>query len=449
MFVGDQTKAGVVDRGTAFGPNTFKLMDHIKKLDKSNPETGLVTVITTYNTFQYRTFKWKGDSKFWQKYNVWMARLERGGDYSLDDLALGAHIDEDDAIFAELLKSLGDHAAGQCPPALMRQIQRSDDEEDDEGSDEFEEDLEAVEEEGTMSAEEMEHGEDDEETLSKKNRASKKNPRHYVNIMHDFFDVLICDEAHKIKSPKTRTHGCLMKLAVARQILLTATVIINNASDFQGPLLLLWRVLKEFAAEDTNESGAAEYSHLYSRYSAAKESGKEYTAEALLADPEFIQALHPTFYRLMFKGGKVYDADIAAEILPIISSMTTLRRVGGTNIEAGERKWKVGENIPPWKAITSYVNMQGIQMNDYARSEARMELDGELEGSFLKKDDDEPPDEYTPQQPLSKEEKDKEERQAYQNMRVLRALGQATFSGHSVRLVDWTPEMNARIVSDL
>lgn len=57
MFVRDQTKAGVVDRGTAFGPNTFKLMDHIKKLDKSNPETGLVTVITTYNTFQYRTFK--------------------------------------------------------------------------------------------------------------------------------------------------------------------------------------------------------------------------------------------------------------------------------------------------------------------------------------------------------------------------------------------------------
>lgn len=56
----------------------------------------------------------------------------------------------------------------------------------------------------------------------------------------DLFDRVICNEAHKLKAHRTKTHRAIKLLNARCRVLLSATPMINRPLDLVGLMSLLW-----------------------------------------------------------------------------------------------------------------------------------------------------------------------------------------------------------------
>ncbi|KAI9882008.1 MAG: hypothetical protein M1823_006268 [Watsoniomyces obsoletus] len=63
----------------------------------------------------------------------------------------------------------------------------------------------------------------------------------YTSVLADCFGRIICDEGHRIKSARTRTHRAIVALRAPYHWVISATPMMNRASDLIGYLNFFWR----------------------------------------------------------------------------------------------------------------------------------------------------------------------------------------------------------------
>ena len=63
----------------------------------------------------------------------------------------------------------------------------------------------------------------------------------------------MCDEAHKLKSIRTKTAASISLLRPDHIVLLTATLLINKPSDLYDEMAILYSVLAKAAKKDQAE----------------------------------------------------------------------------------------------------------------------------------------------------------------------------------------------------
>ncbi len=56
--------------------------------------------------------------------------------------------------------------------------------------------------------------------------------RHLEAMQEIAFDILICDEAHRLKNSGTKTGGAIASIATRRRIALTGTPVQNDLQEF-------------------------------------------------------------------------------------------------------------------------------------------------------------------------------------------------------------------------
>lgn len=56
--------------------------------------------------------------------------------------------------------------------------------------------------------------------------------RHYEDIKNIKFQLLICDEGHRLKNPEIQSSQLLSQLNIQRRIILTGTPVQNNLQEF-------------------------------------------------------------------------------------------------------------------------------------------------------------------------------------------------------------------------
>ena len=109
----------------------------------------------------------------------------------------------------------------------------------------------------------------------------------------DLFERVVCDEAHRLRSPKTKTSLSVSRTKVPHLVLLTATPMINKPADLYGLLSQIWHDdWAKFAEEAAKEESAESEEDPATDASAKEERGEEEGAEDGLAQqPERDPAL--------------------------------------------------------------------------------------------------------------------------------------------------------------
>ena len=94
---------------------------------------------------------------------------------------------------------------------------------------------------------------DDEDKNSDVEEMDESEAQKYSSRAEGLFEWVICDEAHKLHSPKTKTSLSVSRLRAPHLILLTATPMINKPADLYGILTQIWREEWAFVKDEDDE----------------------------------------------------------------------------------------------------------------------------------------------------------------------------------------------------
>lgn len=166
--------------------------------------------------------------------------------------------------------------------------------------------------------------------------ATKKDSKEYMLGWPEKskFQRIILDEGHKVKDSRTNLHKSIAGINRVSTWIVSATPMINRASDLTGLLHLLhWESnCRDFdfrAADDT-----------VSIYEDASSSGLSH-----------LHILHPACFMKPFSRGFIpaYSAMIA---IPKILNRIRLRRAVGHTMAVGEKEVTIGKSISPYVVKT-------------------------------------------------------------------------------------------------
>jgi len=70
---------------------------------------------------------------------------------------------------------------------------------------------------------------------------SEQSITKYWSRLPDTFGTIICDEAHKLKSPNVLVSRAVYAMNCTRHLFLSASIFMNNVSDLTGLLHIMWK----------------------------------------------------------------------------------------------------------------------------------------------------------------------------------------------------------------
>jgi hypothetical protein len=76
----------------------------------------------------------------------------------------------------------------------------------------------------------------------------------------NYFSLVICNKAYKLKSPQTQTHCSVYLMRPQKLLLVSATIYSNQAANIRGIISLIYSVLNYYKLLDINFSNLLEYS---------------------------------------------------------------------------------------------------------------------------------------------------------------------------------------------
>ncbi|KAI9810553.1 MAG: hypothetical protein M1827_006226 [Pycnora praestabilis] len=218
-------------------------------------------------------------------------------------------------------------------------------------------------------------GEDLEEEENDNDELNFQILNNLVSLCTGLFDRVICDEAHKLKSYRTRTSWSVKKLNCPHLIFMSATPMINKPLDLSGILHLLWK--PEFKSDPLPEE---------SDYEAAKfamglgpkstqvdpDSPSSPTVGKLKSTQvdldKYVHLLDPDVFRsFATKAAGQMDMTVATKVLPPILRMIQLRRVMSDFITVNGVKQVIGKEVPPYTIVTVELKMNKIEAQAYKR----------------------------------------------------------------------------------
>ena len=177
------------------------------------------------------------------------------------------------------------------------------------------------------------------------------------------FDLVVCDEAHKLKTTRTRSHQSVYLTEPKRLVLLTATPTINKPADLYGILSLFAGVLGSWGESLPTESDQVQLSHFDEAYEEVKS-----TTVNLVDHRRYRPIICPNNFRRLGGGGFQMPTDIAGRLLPPILTLIQLRRVKGEIIPLdASTSYTIGAGIPPYKIVTVELKITKSQEGMYQK----------------------------------------------------------------------------------
>jgi hypothetical protein len=178
----------------------------------------------------------------------------------------------------------------------------------------------------------------------------------------DYFGLVICDEAHKLKSPRTRTHRSVHLMRPQKLLLVSATICGNQAADIRGIISLMHGVSNHYKPLDTNFSDLSEYSMMQQKISKLP-AGNLHHLDLM----ECRASLDPKRFRGL--SGSNMDIDLCAALIRPILMLSQIRRYKGLTVELEPGKSvTVGADIPAYRVLTVELQMSRSQAEVYAEA---------------------------------------------------------------------------------
>jgi SNF2-related domain len=182
--------------------------------------------------------------------------------------------------------------------------------------------------------------------------------KEYTTSLAGCFDRIVLDEGHKVKNPQTLVSNMVKLLRAPRTWILTATPMMNRATDYVGYLHLLWRDDMAMDPQDYPDSDKELYTddNLVPKQSPLYAPGGRYDFEAHSLP---LWRLDPyRFKHIMIERQVDITALVAFEVLRGITQMTTLRRTQATVLEANGEQVRIGNSIPRYQICTVEVDFE-------------------------------------------------------------------------------------------
>ena len=178
----------------------------------------------------------------------------------------------------------------------------------------------------------------------------------------DYFSLVICDEAHRLKSTRTRMHRSVHLMRPQKLLLVSATICGNQAADIRGVISLMHGVSGHHMPLNASFSELSEYSMMQRKIS-------ELPADNLhrLDLAKYRASLDPE--RFWGLSGTNMDIDLSAALIRPILMLSQIRRYKGLTVELEPGKSvTVGADIPPYRVLTVELQMSHVQAELYADS---------------------------------------------------------------------------------
>ena len=177
------------------------------------------------------------------------------------------------------------------------------------------------------------------------------------------FNFFIFDEAHKLKSTRTRTHLSVVRAKPTRILPMTATLTINKPADLYG-LLCLMEAVRPPGLPIEGGTELADFDEAMEEIDLVK-------VGFLPWFDCYFNILSSTVFRKHIKASKNIRTDVASRLLPLIYTLIVLRRVKGQEIDLGHKKIIIGQDVPRYNIQTVELAMNKAQQRLYSRAHQR------------------------------------------------------------------------------
>ena len=161
--------------------------------------------------------------------------------------------------------------------------------------------------------------------------------KEYSTILSGLFHRIILDEGHKIENPQTLASNMVVLLKVPYKWILTATPMMNQATDYVGYLFLLWDPAMAIDERDQ----PTEYADLYTDNSLVPQRTAAYLPGGRYEFSKFglpLWRIDPYHFKYVISERQVdLTALTAYRVLRGITQLITLRRTQATIIDLGDK----------------------------------------------------------------------------------------------------------------
>ncbi|KAJ5649628.1 SNF2-related protein [Penicillium longicatenatum] len=337
VFYGPQPKSPKTHREECVINNNDVLMEYLRTLDSSSIETLRVVIISTYDTFAFRTTHQSGGR------GVDPVHLESDDENDPENSHSEVHLtssagNDDECLDLDVIDTIEETESTDDPRSILSDQRPAQSVRYALGSQGSKTTASAIQGLGVVQSDNM------------------STAINYVSRLKAFkFSRIICDEAHRVKNILSKQHQSISLLEYDAIWFLTATPMSNSFTDLNGPLSLLHKRSSADGEEEEEEvdlplapgmrhrsGGGADY--LIDVYGAWSRLPKLPTpAPWGLLNPKLLVDLQS---RRLTPGQ-------ACKLIPIIFRLCILQRQMGDDIEmpAGE-KIQIGGKIPPARVMT-------------------------------------------------------------------------------------------------
>ena len=186
-----------------------------------------------------------------------------------------------------------------------------------------------------------------------------------LRIPSDTFSIVVIDEAHHIKNPKSLQTRALYKLTECRVILVTATPCINTIRDFGGFLRFMWKgVAERFEGKDIERPNQRSFVELRREFDQEHQGSLHSVPPERLQD--FLSALDPENFRsLLGNRASPLDMELSEDVLPLLLRMTCLRRCKGDKMTIAGREISLGAAIPYFEVTFVELRQNIVEASRY------------------------------------------------------------------------------------
>jgi SNF2-related domain len=180
----------------------------------------------------------------------------------------------------------------------------------------------------------------------------------YSTILAGHFHRVVLDEGHKVKNAQTLASNMVMLLKAPYKWILTATPMMNRATDYIGYLHLLWDDEMKLDSKDQPDDLKDIYiddTMIPKQTEAYRRSSKYDFSQHRLP----LWRLDPYIYKFVMTERQVdLSALTAFEVLRGITQLITLRRTQATVLDVNGEQLRIGSRIPRYQICTVEVDFE-------------------------------------------------------------------------------------------
>jgi SNF2 family DNA or RNA helicase len=180
----------------------------------------------------------------------------------------------------------------------------------------------------------------------------------YSTILAGHFHRVVLDEGHKVKNAQTLASNMVMLLKAPYKWILTATPMMNRATDYIGYLHLLWDDEMKLDSKDQPD----DLKDIYINDTIIPKETEAYRSKGKYDFGRYrlpLWRLDPYIFKFVMTERQVdLSALTAFEVLRGITQLITLRRTQATVLDVNGEQLRIGSRIPRYQICTVEVDFE-------------------------------------------------------------------------------------------